>query len=380
VTDGAIRIGAIGPLARPGIPAAGAEIRDAMVMAVEDLSATARSAHRRVDLSFEDSAGDPGRAVAAVSRLIDSGVVAIAGEFHSMAARAVIDVVDRAGVPYVCSSATLDEITKRRLPHVFRVAPPQAHGWRIFADHLAGSGAAQVVLLIQQNVYWDSGAGVLAAAFASRGVHSARIAIEGPESASRAVAELTDIRRQADGPLVVLLLVGYPEPLGTILRTLRSHRLWPPAVVFGDPAGRAIFADWWDTAGPVAATMPFLAYLRPHALPVEGRSFEARFASRYGRAPTFVAFEAYDSILVLAAAVDAAGATERDAVTEALRAVRVQGTRGEVAFSTTREPVVHQQWRWPPVVVARSEAGPGAPFTTVWDPAQEGVSVVGGPI
>ena len=75
------------------------------------------------------------------------------------------------------------------------------------------------------------------------------------------------------------------------------------------------------------------------------------FEQRFGREPTFVACEGYDSVLVLAQAFASAGITEPTAVCSALRKVAVPGTRGTIRFATEADGVVHQQWKWPPVCV-----------------------------
>ena len=67
-----------------------------------------------------------------------------------------------------------------------------------------------------------------------------------------------------------------------------------------------------------------------------------------GGTPSFVAFEGYDTILVLARALDSSWAS-----------VSVEGTRGQITFART--PGVNVwQWAWPPVqVVDRDPADPG---------------------
>jgi ABC-type branched-subunit amino acid transport system substrate-binding protein len=340
-----------------------------MLLAVDDVNAAAQDGSLPLRLMFEDTGGTPEAARAAVERLLTAGVTAVIGEFHSVAAAGILDVIERAAVPFVCASATLDDITARRLRHVFRIAPPQAYGWRIYADYLAASGTRDVIALLQPNVYWDRGAHVLATGLAARGVRFARIPVVDAAAIPRATEALASIVAQAERPPVALLLVGYPEPLSALVRSFQDRGLWPPFLTFGDPAGRPIFQDWWDVAGPIASTMPFLAYIRPAALPARGHAFADRSARRHGRAPTFVAFEGYDSVLAVARAADAG--PEPPDVTEALRSVRIAGTRGEISFATTDEPVVHQQWSWPPVVVARYDGAlaPTGPFTILWDVA-----------
>lgn len=78
---------------------------------------------------------------------------------------------------------------------------------------------------------------------------------------------------------------------------------------------------------------------------------------RLAAAPSFVAFEGYDTILVLA---DLLG-SRREAGPEGdalWPRVAVEGTRGTIAFS--RVPGVSVwQWAWPPVQVADRNPDPG---------------------
>ena len=77
----------------------------------------------------------------------------------------------------------------------------------------------------------------------------------------------------------------------------------------------------------------------------------ALFEREYGREPSFVALEGYDSILVLAAAIKEAGSIDRADVCHALRHIGIPGTRGVIQFATESDGVVHQQWKWAPTLV-----------------------------
>jgi ABC-type branched-subunit amino acid transport system substrate-binding protein len=140
-----IRIGGLGPLTLPGIPWAGRELKDGMSLAVQQLNGSGGVLSNELTLLFEDTHGRPEAGIAAVQRLLDDRVHAFAGEFHSVVADAVVDPVQRSGLPFVCASATLDSITARRLGFVFRLAPPQSYGWAIYADFLASEGFQHVV-------------------------------------------------------------------------------------------------------------------------------------------------------------------------------------------------------------------------------------------
>lgn len=170
-------------------------------------------------------------------------------------------------------------------------------------------------------------------------------------------------------PDMLLLMMAYPEPLRAVMGEARAHGLVPPACFLGDPAGRAVFPDWWEVAGPQATRIPFLSYARPGGPTREGDQVSVEFKKQYGREPTFVTLEGYDSILALARAFGDAGITESAAVSDALRRIEFEGTRGTISFPTEPAGPVHQQWKWPPVcVVAYSHAHQAfAEADVLWD-------------
>jgi hypothetical protein len=102
--------------------------------------------------------------------------------------------------------------------------------------------------------------------------------------------------------------------------------------------------------GDDGAAIPFLRYL-PERLSPLGDRVEAALRERLGGAPSFVAFEGYDTIVVLADVL-------RSRAAEAWSGVAVEGTRGPIRFS--RPPGISVwQWAWAPVqVVDRDPAQP----------------------
>jgi ABC-type branched-subunit amino acid transport system substrate-binding protein len=353
-----IRIGGLGPLTLPGLPWAGRELKDGMSLAVQQLNGSGGVLGRQLTLLFEDTHGRPEAGVAAVERLLEESVHALAGEFHSVVADAIVEPVERLGLPFVCASATLDDITARRLGSVFRLAPPQSYGWTIYADSLASQGFRHVVALQEDSLYWNNGSRVIEVRLRNLGVRFTRLSVR-PELADAASWIRQVKARQSESPVpdILLLLMAFPEPLRSVVGEAHNHGLVPPACFLGDPAGRSVFPDWWEIAGTGATEVPFLSYARPDRPTDNGRRISMDFKAQYGREPTFVAFEGFDSVLVLARAFEDAGNTEPASVRDALRRIELEGTRGTIIFSTEHEGVVHQQWKWPPVcVVAFSHA------------------------
>jgi ABC-type branched-subunit amino acid transport system substrate-binding protein len=347
----AIRLGGVGPLNPPGIGWAGRELLAGMELAVEDVNSGGGIDGRPLELLFEDTRGFAAAGVEALERLRSAGACALVGEFHSVVADGLAERADRARLPFLCSSATLDAVTGRRSPFVFRLAPPQSYGWRRYAEFLFEAGFRHVIEIIREDIYWNSGASVLRGRLEPAGVRVSRVVVA-PEERSSSVAEQVEALTGNTSPAIALLLVGYPEPLGGIVRALANRDLLTATVALGDPAGRAVFPDWWDTVDQHGVNVPFLSYQVPGRLTQIGNKASTTFQERHGREPSFIALEGYDAIAVTAAALKQAPRLDAESICRCLRVTETPGTRGLVRFSTEPDGVVHQQWAWPPVCVA----------------------------
>ena len=112
-----------------------------------------------------------------------------------------------------------------------------------------------------------------------------------------------------------------------------------------------------DVLGDDGAAIPFLRYL-PERLGPLGARVETALRERLAEAPSFVAFEGYDTIAVLAEMLRTHG-TDRVRIAESWPRVAVEGTRGPIRFSRTPGISVWH-WTWAPIqVVDRDPAHPG---------------------
>ncbi|MGN9793034.1 ABC transporter substrate-binding protein [Streptomyces sp. OZ13] len=349
-TDGSpVRIGVLVPLTRPGWVEAGRHLLTGLELAVRDVNDAGGILGRPLEPVVRDTAADPRRAAAAVDELARLGVAAVAGEYHSVAARAAAARADALGLPFLCSSAVLDTLTEQPTEWVARLCPAQSHGWQIYADFLLGAGHSRIAVAAQPNVYWASGARILRDHLAPRGGTVVELDM-GTLSPTAICDELVDT-----GATALLLLVGHPEPAVSIVKSVRSDQRLAE-IMIGAPAGQPEFAEWVALLGDDSAGIPFLRYL-PERLGPLGARVGAALRERLGAAPSFVAFEGYDTVAVLADVMRSHG-VDRARIAESWPRVAVEGTRGRIRFSRTQGVTVWQ-WAWPPVqVVDRDPAAP----------------------
>ncbi|MFF5311041.1 ABC transporter substrate-binding protein [Streptomyces massasporeus] len=326
-TGGAsVRIGALAPLTRPGWVQAGQHLLAGMELAVSEVNDAGGVAGRPLELVVRDTAADPQRAEAAVEELAGLGVAALAGEYHSVVARAAAARAHALGLPFLCSSAVLDALTEQPTDRVARLSPPQSRGWRVYADFLLGAGRSRIAVAAEPSVYWAAGARILREYVAPRG--GTVIGLDARALAPAALCdELAEHRATA-----LLLLVGHPEPAVSIVRSVRrDQRL--AEVMIGAPAGQPEFAEWATLLGDGGAAIPFLRYL-PERLSPLGARVETVLRERLTEEPSFVAFEGYDTIAVLADVLGAGGVGRARPAVDWSR-VTVEGTRGGISFART---------------------------------------------
>jgi ABC-type branched-subunit amino acid transport system substrate-binding protein len=344
-----IRIGALVPLTRPGWVEAGRHLLAGLELAVREVNDAGGIVGRPLELVVRDTAADPQRATAAVDELARLGVAALAGEYHSVVARAAATRADVLGLPFLCSSAVLDSLTEQPTDWVARLSPVQSRGWQVFADFLLSAGHRRIAVAAEPSVYWASGARILRDHLIPHGGTVIELDVRGLAPAA-VCDELAGNRATA-----LLLLVGHPEPAVPIVKSIRrDQRL--SEIMIGGPAGQPEFGEWAALLGVDGAAIPFLRYRSERLSPL-GVRVEAVLRERLDEAPSFVAFEGYDTVAVLADALRSEGA-DRVRIAEAWPRVVVEGTRGQIQFSRT--PGINVwQWTWAPIqVVDRDPADP----------------------
>jgi ABC-type branched-subunit amino acid transport system substrate-binding protein len=345
-----VQVGALVPLTRPGWAGAGRHLLAGLELATSDVNDAGGIAGRPLELVVRDTAADPQKAAAAVAELARLGVAAVAGEYHSVAARAAAAQADALGLPFLCSSAVIDALTEQPTEWVARLAPAQSHGWQVYADFLLGAGHSRIAVAAEPSVYWASGTGILRDYLAPRG--GTVIDLDMRALAPAAVCD----ELAGKSATALLLLVGHPEPAVSIVKAVRRDpRL--AGIMLGAPAGQPELAEWAALLGGDGAAIPFLRYL-PERLGPLGTRVETALRERLAEAPSFVAFEGYDTVAVLAGVLRSHGA-DRARGAEWWPSVAVEGTRGQIQFSR-RPGISVWQWAWAPVQVAdRDPAEPG---------------------
>jgi len=215
-TDNPILIGAIAPITNPGWIEAGRHLLAGLEFGVSELNNTGGIKGRPIELLVRDSAANPQKAMELVDKLIDLGVIAIVGEYHSVVAKAIANRADERNVPFLCTSAVINNIIEKPSKWIARLPQVQSKGWKIYAEFLTNNKHTNIALATSPSVYWKAGAHILREHFSEQGGSIIEFDTQ--------LITPTDLCDKLNGSSVtaLLLLVGYPNPTVSLVKAIRN--------------------------------------------------------------------------------------------------------------------------------------------------------------
>lgn len=332
-----IKIGGIGPLSPPGTPALGEELKNAMTLAIEEINEAGGVLGKKLELTFEDSQGTPEKGQAAMEKLITKDqVVAVAGEGHSSAALAEMEVAKRNNVPFIIAEAWSDTLTAKGYRNVFRVTVNNTMFTQKIIEFVKAMGFQRPAIVAEDSDWGIGNIKLLEPAFKEMGLQYKSMVID--RTAKDFTPQLLQLK-----PFKPDLLINMTTGVACYLVTKQAKEigLAPTAnsLIFAGGADAA-YPEIWETVGQAGQYLVWQALYHPKAKFSElTEPFVNKYKARYGRPPTYVGLEGYDCILVLADAIKRAGSTESDKLIDALEKTSLVATRGRITFPT--EPGVH---------------------------------------
>lgn len=332
-----IKIGGIGPLSPPGTPALGQELKVSMQIAIDEINTAGGLLGKKLELIFEDSQGTPEKGQAVMEKLITKDkVVAVAGEGHSSAALAEMEVAKRSNVPFVIAEAWSDTLTAKGYKNVFRVTVNNTMFTAKIIDFVKSLGFKQPAIVAEDSDWGIGNVKLLEPAFKNMGLQYKSIVID--RTSKDVTPQLLQIKAFKPD-LLINMTTGVVCYL--VSKQASEIGLAPNkgCLVF-DGGADAAYPEIWETTKAAANYLIWQTLYHPKA---KFSSLTQPFVDKYTtiakRPPTYVALEGYDCILVIADAIKRAGATDGDKVITAMEQTKLTGTRGEIKFPT--EPGVN---------------------------------------
>jgi branched-chain amino acid transport system substrate-binding protein len=354
--DCPIKIGGLAPLSAPGTVVGGEAMRDAMLIAQEDINAAGGVLGCDVEVVIGDTEGLPERGAAVMEKFItQDGVAAVGGGYHSSVGVASKDVANARGVPVVFAETWNDTITGDKQKYIFRIAPLSSWASNTLWQFASLAPGVKKVAISTENTDY----GIPASQETQKGLES-----KGIESEVFSV----DIGTQDFSGIIQRMKAINPDFIITLNTGEAAYNFAQQAADAGIGPQDIPFIAGQDSleSGAYWRNVPDgqYAFVQRVGLPETqfnetAKAFAKKYKERTGKSDVeSYAMEAYDSIAILAQAINEAGSTDGDAIVEALENIKHEGTLGTIYFpyGTKKEPSADgkgDEWwhQWPDVAL-----------------------------
>ena len=369
--DCPIKIGGLAPLSAPGSVTGGEAMRVAMLLAERDINAAGGVLGCDIEVVIAATEGLPEKSRAMMESLItQDGVVAIGGGYHSSVGVAGKDVANDRGVPVVFAETWNDTITGDKQKYIFRIAPLSSWAsgviWKFAAQ---APGVKKVVIITENTDYGIPAAAECEKGLGSKGINSVTFGVDIGTQDFAGIVE----RVKAENPdYVIVLLTG--EAGYNYTQQAADAGIGPQDMMFHANQAGLESKAWWENVPD--GNLAFMARVGvPETLYNDSAlKMAADYKSQTGKdGVESYALEAYDSIGVIAQAINEAGSTDGNAIVTALENISHEGTLGRIYFpyGTKKDPSEDgkgDEWwhQWPdPAITMVQYQKEGEPSNTM---------------
>lgn len=355
----------------PGSVVQGTEVKHGIDIMTKMINDKGGVLGRPIKILYEDDQGIPEKGRAAVEKLITTNhVVAITGGHQSSVCLAELEVVHRYKVPYIDTNCWSDDIRTKGYPEVFNPANYNTRVATAMAETIAAMKIKSIVAIAENTDYGIGQAKVLGKLLAE---HSPDIKYK-YITIDRASKDFT--------PTVLSLRANQPDMIANMALPpaayIMMNQLYQQGVApskktwFYDGGGISDYPDFWQNVKDAGKYMISFGLYHPDMpMPELGKQVGATYQKEFGHEPNRLTFQAADSVLLIAQAIEKAKSTDHAAIIHALQTNTFKGVRGEFKFSE-KPGITYQQWADIPYVTYQITAvnQPLAKTTLVQAPGQ----------
>jgi branched-chain amino acid transport system substrate-binding protein len=281
----------------------------------------------KIDVVFADNQGTPAAGQNQALRLItEEKVVALIGAYQSGITVTTSAMAERHGVPFVNPESVAANLTERGFKWFFRATPVAGDFARAYSDFLkeqkaAGQKVSSIAIVNENTEYGNSVASVIREVFAKEGHNVTQVI---PYSANTTDVQPQVLQLKEKNPDVVIF-ISYTSDAILYAKTMKDL-IWKPAIMIADNAG---FNDpsFVSTSGALVEGL----VNRSSFAPGKAGTLSALVNDLYKKKTNVdlddASARAMQGMLILADAINRAGATEAAKIQAALRATDLKANQ-----------------------------------------------------
>ncbi len=328
--DCPIKIGGLAPLSAPGSVTGGEAMRAAMNIAIEDINAAGGILGCKAQIVIADTEGLPEKGTAVMEKLISQNkVVAVAGGYHSSVGVASEQVAHKHGIPVVFAETWSDEITSTKLPEIFRIAPLSSEVAKFQSKFaMTVPGVKKVAMIVENTDFGRPNAEASIKVLEKAGIKSAMFTVD---IGNQDFASIIERMKAANPDMIFVILTG--EASYNFTQQAADAGIGPEDIpMICDQIALESKAYWTNVPDGNYAFMMRVG-IPPQLFNDVAKAFVKRYKEKTGKkAAESYAFEAYDSVRILAQAINEAGSTDPKAIIKALENIKYVGALGTITF------------------------------------------------
>ena len=335
-----VKLGVAGPLTG-GSAAFGAQLKNGVEQAVEDINAAGGILGQKITLSVGDDRADPKEGVSVANKFVGDGVKFVIGHFNSGVTIPSSEVFQENGIVVITPAATNPKVTERNMWNVFRVCGRDDQQGGIAGDIIAKKFAGKRVAVVHDKTTYGQGlADETRKAMNAKGIKE--VFYEGVNKDDKDFTALISKLKQANPDLVYW--GGLHDTGGLIVRQMRDQGVKAP-LMGGDGITDDEFAA---IAGPGAEgtlmTFPPDPRNRPEAKAIVEKFRAAKFE------PEAYTLYSYAAVQIIKQAAEAAKSLDPKKVAEQMKSgMKFNTVIGEISYDkkgdVTRLDYVMYIWK-----------------------------------
>ena len=299
----------------------GKQYRDGFMAGLDyATNGTGKVAGHRIEVTEQDDAGDPGKAVSAAKNLIGKGYKVLAGTTDSGVALQMAPLATQNKVLYISGPAATDAVTGIN-DYTFRSGRQSYQDILTAGTMLGDAKGKKVTVLAQDSTFGQANVAAVKAVLGTRGAKVGSVLA--PPSAT----DLTPFARQvkAGGPdLVFVAWAGSTAP--ALWTALDQQGVLEAGKVVTGLAGTASYPVFGDAGSKVS----FLAHYFPGA--GGGNAVEKSMldsVTKAGGTPDLFTPDGFTAAQMVVRAIEKGGATDTAAMVKALEGWSFDGVKGK---------------------------------------------------
>ncbi len=151
-----IKLGVAGPITGPNA-AFGAQLKNGVEQAVEDINAAGGILGQRITVSIGDDVSDPKQGVSVANKFVADGVKLVVGHFNSGVTMPASEVYAENGILFITPSATNPKITERGLWNAFRTCGRDDQQGAVAADYIVKNLKDKKIAVVHDKTTYGQG-------------------------------------------------------------------------------------------------------------------------------------------------------------------------------------------------------------------------------